>query len=196
MREIGVEFKSALGLSRIVPAVKHIDDLAEVLKISGLSLIFLLGGDINTLEQALKLGNRYPQKTILAHIDLMDGIGKDGAGVRYLRRMGLAGILSVKWQLLQFAKENQMLTVQRLFMIDSDALRSGIKVFKKVCPDAIEILPASAPKYAVDEIRKVTDSAILGGGLLRTEKDVRTALNNGLTAVTASRRSIWNLDLT
>lgn len=191
-----VTFKEALRESRIVPAVKHLEDLAEVLNIPWISVVILIGGDINDLEEVLKIRSRYPEKYLLAHVDLIEGIGKDEAGMRYLKRLGLEGVVSVKWPLLRYAKENKLLTVQRLFLVDSEAIRTGLKVIKKVTPDAIEILPATVPKFAIDEFRKVTDLSILGGGLLRTEKDVHTALSNGLTAVTASRRNLWKLQLT
>lgn len=190
-----MDLKEILGPCRIIPAVKHMDDLAEVLMLPGLPVIFLLGGDINTLGSALTLAGKYPHKYLFAHLDLLNGIGKDEAGVRYLKDMGLEGIVSVKWQLLQYAKKHKMLTVLRLFMIDSEALCSGLKMIPKVTPDAIEILPASVPPYVIGEFRKVTDLCILGGGLLRSEEDARLALSHGLTAVTASRRNIWNMKL-
>lgn len=148
------------------------------------------------MEEVLKVRSRYPEKYLLAHVDLIEGVGKDEAGMRYLKRLGLEGVVSVKWQLLRYAKENKLLTVQRLFLVDSEAIRTGLKVIKKLTPDAIEILPATVPKFAIDEFHKVTDLCILGGGLLRTEADVHTALSNGLTAVTASRRNLWKLRLT
>ncbi|WP_148265328.1 glycerol-3-phosphate responsive antiterminator [Desulfosporosinus orientis] len=191
-----MNFKEALIKSRIVPAVKHLEDLTEVLNIPGVSVVILIGGDINDLEGVLKVRSRYPEKSLLAHVDLIEGIGKDEAGMRYLKRLGLEGVVSVKWQLLRYAKENNLLTVQRLFLVDSEAIRTGLKVIKKVTPDAIEILPATVPKFAIEEFLKVTDLSILGGGLLRTAEDVHTALNNGLTAVTASRRNLWKLRLT
>lgn len=187
----GSAFKEALKASRVVPAVKHIEDLAEVLNLPWVSVVILLGGDINSLEAVLRLRNKYPEKCVLAHVDLIEGVGKDAAGIRFLKRLGLQGIVSVKWQLLHYAKENKMLTVQRLFLVDSESIRTGLKVIKKVTPDAIEILPATVPKFAIDEFHKVTDLSILGGGLLRTDEDVRSALSNGLTAVTASRRNLW-----
>lgn len=190
------KFRQALLKSRIVPAVKHLEDMAEVLNIPWVSVIILLGGDINRLEEVLALRNRYPDKYFLVHVDLIEGIGKDEAGIRYLKRLGLDGIVSVKWQLLHYAKQHQLRTVQRLFLVDSEAIRTGLKIIKKVTPDAIEILPATVPKFAIDEFHRVTDLSILGGGLLRTEEDVRMALANGLSAVTASRRNLWNLRLT
>ncbi|KLU60247.1 glycerol-3-phosphate responsive antiterminator [Peptococcaceae bacterium CEB3] len=189
-------FKGVLADGRIVPAVKHLQDLAEVLKIPWVSVIFLLGGEITGLEEALRMSRKYPEKFIFAHLDLLEGIGKDAAGIRFLKHLGLQGVVSVKWQLLKYAKEQHMLTVQRLFLVDSEAIHTGLRVIGKVTPDALEVLPATVPKFAIEEFRKVTDLCILGGGLLRDEADVRLALLNGLTAVTASRRDIWNLRLT
>lgn len=192
----GAAFSDALIKSRIVPAVKHPVDLGEALNIPWISVVILLGGDINDLEEMLKVRRKYPEKFLLAHIDLINGVGKDESGMRYLKRLGLEGIVSVKWQLLRYAKENKMLTIQRLFLVDSEAIRTGLKVIKQMSPDAIEIMPASVPKFAIDELQKATALSILGGGLLRTEDDVHKALANGLTAVTTSRRNLWNLRLT
>ncbi len=191
-----VKFNNALLKSRIVPAIKHPEDLAEVLNMPWVSVIILLGGDINDLEEILKVRRRYPEKFLLAHIDLISGVGKDNSGVRYLKRMGLEGIVSVKWQLLRYGKENKMITVQRLFLVDSESIRTGLKVIRQISPDAIEVMPATVPKFAIDELRNAADFNILGGGLLRTEEDVHQALGNGLTAVTTSRRNLWNLRLT
>ena len=190
------KFNNALLKSRIVPAIKHPEDLAEVLNMPWGSVVILLGGDINDLEEILKVRRRYPEKFLLAHIDLISGVGKDNSGVRYLKRMGLEGIVSVKWQLLRYGKENKMITVQRLFLVDSESIRTGLKVIRQISPDAIEVMPATVPKFAIDELRNAADFNILGGGLLRTEEDVHQALGNGLTAVTTSRRNLWNLRLT
>jgi len=190
------KFNNALLKSRIVPAVKHPEDLGEVLNIPWVSVVILLGGDINDLEEMFKVRRKYPEKFLLAHIDLINGVGKDNSGVRYLKRMGLEGIVSVKWQLLRYGKENKMITVQRLFLVDSESIRTGLKVIKQMSPDAIEVMPATVPKFAIDELRSAADVNILGGGLLRTAEDVHKALGNGLTAVTTSRRNLWNLRLT
>ncbi|CAA7600647.1 Glycerol-3-phosphate responsive antiterminator [Acididesulfobacillus acetoxydans] len=189
-------FKGVLADSRIVPAVKHLQDLAEVLKIPWVSVIFLLGGEIGGLDEALRMSRKHPEKFIFVHLDLLEGIGKDAAGIRFLKHLGLQGVVSVKWQLLKYAKEQHMLTVQRLFLVDSEAIHTGLRVISKVTPDALEVLPATVPKFAIEQFRQATDLSILGGGLLRDEADVRLALLNGLTAVTASRRDIWNLHLT
>jgi glycerol uptake operon antiterminator len=192
----GAAFNEALSRSPIVPAVKHPEDLGEVLKIPWVSVIILLGGDINSLEDKLKVRRQYPEKCLLAHIDLISGIGKDESGIRYLKRLGFEGIVSVKRQLLGYAKEHSLVTVHRLFLVDSESIRTGLKVIRQMSPDAIEIMPATIPKFAIDALHEATALSILGGGLLRTEEDVHKALANGLTAVTSSRRDLWNLRLT
>lgn len=125
-------FKQALLERRIVPAVKHIEDMAEVLNIPWVTVIILLGGDINRLEEVLALRNRYPDKYLLVHIDLIDGIGKDEAGIRYLKRMGLDGIVSVKWQLLHYAKKIRCSPSSACFWLIPRRFARGLKSLKKL----------------------------------------------------------------
>ncbi|MHB1404435.1 MAG: glycerol-3-phosphate responsive antiterminator [Desulfitobacteriaceae bacterium] len=96
--------------------------------------------------------------------------------------------------MLHVAQEFEMLTVQRLFLLDSESVKSGEKLLKKISPDAIEILPAVVPKFVIQEYAKITEQPLLGGGLLRTEEDVKIALDKGFDGVTVSRQNLWNLD--
>lgn len=176
---------------RVIPSVKKVEDLPEVFSIHKQGPVILLKGNVAQLDEISRYTKQYPDNFLWVHIDLFEGIGKDEYGVGYLKRFGVNGIISVKSQLLQFAKQSRLGTIQRLFMIDSEAVKTGLKLVNKITPDAIEILPASVPKFVVDEFRETTKVTVLGGGLLRTEHDVQAALDLGFDAVTASRRSLW-----
>jgi glycerol uptake operon antiterminator len=52
-------------------------------------------------------------KKIFIHIDLADGLGKDKTGVEYLASCGADGIISTRAQLIRFANDAGLLTVQR-----------------------------------------------------------------------------------
>lgn len=186
-----MNLKNVLGQRRVIPVVKKMDDLAEVVQLPSVRPIILMGGDITQLESISQLKKRFPEKYLFVHLDLFEGIGKDELGIAFLKKAGIDGIISVKSQLLHYAKEHRMSTVQRLFVVDSEAVKTGLKVIHKITPDAIEILPATVPKYVLDEFRESTKVFILGGGLLKTDEDVKHALVNGFDAVTASRRDLW-----
>jgi glycerol uptake operon antiterminator len=85
-----------------------------------------------------------------------------------------------------------MLVIQRLFLMDSEAVRSGLHLLSAFKPDAIEVLPATIPASVVCEIARVTELPIFGGGLVFTVEDVIQALKNGICAVSTSKRELWN----
>lgn len=189
-----MNFRKVLGLRRVIPVVKKVEDLVEVIPLPSVMPIILMGGNISQLDTIAQLKERFPEKCLFLHLDLFEGIGKDESGVAFLKRAGVDGIISVKSQLLNYAKQQKMGTVQRLFVIDSEAVKTGLKVFHKITPDAIEILPATVPKYVLDEFRESSNVFLLGGGLLKTNEDVKQALLNGFNAVTASQRNLWRLN--
>lgn len=188
-----MNIRQGLAHGRILPAVKHISDLSRVLPLSRASIVIVLGGSINELPEIQRIRAKHPEKMIFMHVDLLEGIGKDAEGIRFLKRFGLHGIISVKSHLLNHAKDCGLLTVQRLFLLDSESLTTGLKQMKKNLPDAIEILPAVVPEFVISEFKRATDRPLLGGGLIRSEKDVESALANGFDGLSVSRQSLWNL---
>lgn len=113
-------------------------------------------------------------------MDLMEGIGKDRAGIRLLSRMGVPGIVTTKSNLVKYAREEGICAIQRLFIVDSESLKTAIRVAGSVRPTAVEILPATVPRFVIDEMKRALGLPVLGGGLLKTEEDVRKALASGI----------------
>jgi glycerol uptake operon antiterminator len=44
----------------------------------------------------------------------------------------------------------------------------------------------------IKEVKERLNTPILAGGLIRTEDEVRNALNAGATAITTSKIGLWN----
>ncbi len=175
---------------RVIPAVRNVDDFKRALETKAATII-LLFGDIIVLPAILQAAKK-ANKRVLVHLDLLGGIGKDRAGVSYLARIGVNAAITTKPQLVKFAREEGMIVVQRLFVMDSEAMRSGLHLLKSCRPDAVEILPASVPKNVVDIMAKETGLPILGGGLMQTREDIAAALQNGLKAVSTGNRDLWD----
>lgn len=176
----------------VIPAIRTPDDFKFALtNVTSPSLI-LLFGDILTLPGLLEQAKK-AKKRIVVHLDLVDGIGKDKAGVKYLARMGVTAMITTKSHLGKIANEEGMLVIQRLFLMDSEALRTGIHLLSTFKPDAVEVLPGSVPAAAIQELVRVTGLPIFGGGLISTAEDVERAIENGICAVSTSKRSLWHL---
>lgn len=179
-----------LGDNRIIPAPRNYEDYKYALENCESQSIILLFGDINILPELLALARQH-KKRILVHLDLLNGIGKDKAGITFLARMGIEAVITTKSQLGKFAHEQGMLVVHRLFLMDSQAVKTGVNLLQGYKPDALELLPASIPASVVAEVASMTGLPVLGGGLMHTKEDIELGLNNGLKAVSASRRELW-----
>lgn len=178
---------------KIGATIRRIADLEEVLSYDNIHAIFLLDGDINMLPMMLKKTTA-AKKELLVHMDLLEGIGKDKAGIHLLARMGVSGVVTTKSNLVKYAKEEGLWVIQRLFIVDSESLKTGIKVAGNVKPNAIEILPATVPKYVIDDMKQSLGIPVLGGGLLKSEDDVKEALGKGIDAVSTSLRKLWKMN--
>lgn len=174
----------------IVPSVRNVDDFKKALDTKSTTIIVLFG-DIIVLPAILQAAKK-ANKRVLVHLDLLGGIGKDRAGISYLARIGVNAAITTKPQLVKFAREEGMVVIQRLFVMDSEAMRSGLHLLKSCCPDAVEILPASVPRKVIETIQKETDLPILGGGLMQTREDIELALKNGMKAVSTGNKDLWD----
>ena len=179
-------------LGKVGASVRRKEDFEEVIRHPNIKMIFLLGGDINYLTSLVKKV-RAVDKALLVHIDLMDGIGKDRSGIHLLKKLGVHGIITTKANLVRSAKEENIWVVQRFFIVDSESLKTAIKVASSVNPTAVEILPAIVPRYIVMEMKRHLNLPIFGGGLLKTAEDAKKALENGMDAISTSRRDLWNI---
>lgn len=180
----------------VIPVVwdptKHAD------LISHASIVILQGGSLAELPRVLdRFGEqKLSNIAVFAHIDLIAGLENSEAGMEYLAQFHrFAGIVTVHHYLAKPARRLGLLSVVRLFLSDSRAVDRGVAVAAKSQADAIEILPAVAAVKVAAELNR-TALPRIGGGLCRTEADVREALDSGCRAVTSTRPELWELNQT
>ncbi len=176
----------------VIPATRTIADYKYALANTTTPGISMLFGDIITLPELLSQANEY-KKRLLLHVDLLDGVGKDKVGIKYLARLGVQAIITTKPQLGKVAREEGMIVIQRLFLMDSDSVKTGINLLRNFKPDALEVLPVFVPAAVVKELFEATGLPILAGGLARSKEDVINAIRNGISAVSTSKRELWNM---
>ena len=61
-------------------------------------------------------------------------IGKDKVGIHFLKQSGADGILSTRANLIRLAKEQNMVAIQRFFLLDSKGLESIDEMVKTSAP--------------------------------------------------------------
>lgn len=166
--------------------IQHIDDAIN----SPCKMVFLLTGDILNIKEMVDL-LRKNNKLVYIHIDLIGGFSKDTIALKYIcNNIKPDGIITTKSNLVRAAKELGVFTIQRLFLLDSLALDSGINSIKSIRPDAVEILPGTMPKI-IKEIRQETRIPVIAGGLIKDKEDVIQSLNAGSIGISTSNQDVW-----
>ncbi|WP_027091403.1 glycerol-3-phosphate responsive antiterminator [Cohnella thermotolerans] len=175
----------------VLPAVRTAKELEGVLAAPFVYLV-LLGGHLGQLRPLVELAERHGKKVLL-HADLIDGLKNDEYAAEFLcQKVRPAGLISTRASVIQKTKQNKLIAVQRLFLIDSGALEKSYSLFEKTRPDFIEVLPGVIP-HLIGEVKERTGIPIIAGGLIRSAEDVGAALGAGATAITTSRRELWGL---
>ena len=164
------------------------DDKWEQALRSPAQVIFYLSANLMSLERRIKQAHD-AGKLIMVHLDLAEGIGKDRTGIRFVASCGADGVLSTKGQLIRFAKEIGLFTVQRFFAVDSSGADSIGDMFRNTNPDLIEIMPGVVTKV----IRQYAQNGIpvIAGGLIQTKSEVTDALSSGALAVSIGKPELW-----
>ncbi|SIS43235.1 glycerol-3-phosphate responsive antiterminator [Salimicrobium flavidum] len=174
---------------KVLPAVRRMKDFETLLEMETDYLILLetrIGLLKSMVREAKKRG-----KTVFIHADLVQGLKTDDYGMEYLgREVKPDGIISTRSGVIQQAKRYGITSVQRLFLIDSQALEQNKKQVERTNPDYIELLPGVLPGM-IREITQDLNIPIIAGGLIRTQEEVDEALQAGAVAVTTSRSDLW-----
>ena len=177
----------------IIPAVRDIKDLKKAVKIKEAVLIFLLTGSIFDLEYSIKLAEKN-DKILMVNIDLVNGIAQDKEGIKYLAENELCdGIISTKGYLIKEAARQNLMTVQRVFLLDSASLLSAEKSLNSQTVDAVEILPGIAAPYFIERQKNRNfEYPVIAGGLIKSKAEAAGLKKAGVLAISTSSYDLWN----
>ncbi len=173
----------------IIAAVKSEQELEEALKTDVKEIFDLCPSLMREKSRAEKA--HIAGKKLFAHIDLAEGIGKDRIGIEFIKSIGLDGIISTRVNMIKFARESGLCTIQRFFIIDSHSVDTTVEALKSSKADMIEIMPGVLPKI-IRSLREQISVPIIAGGLVETNDEAAAALNSGAFAVSTSNYTLWN----
>ncbi len=175
--------------SKIIAAVKD-EKSARYASISSCNVVFVLGCTICSLPKIVNMLVR-KNKIVFVHVDLVEGLGKDTWAVEFLKNeIKPHGIISTRHHLIKHAKQLDMLAVQRMFLLDSSSIKTGIDMAEKSSADFIELMPGVIPK-AISDIKKYVRQPIIAGGMITESEEVATAFRAGALAVSTSTMKLW-----
>jgi len=173
----------------ILPAARKVKDLEKLMKF-GYEYIVILDSHISQIKMLVDLAKSHGKKPLL-HADLIEGLKNDEYAAEYLCQVVRpSGLVSTRASVITKTKQNGLLAIQRLFLLDSHALEKNYALLARTKPDFIEVLPGLMPRM-IAEVHERTGIPILAGGLIRSVADVEQALEAGASAVTTSNEELW-----
>ena len=164
-----------------LPAISKMKDFENFLK-SNLEYCILMDFHISLLEDMVKMAHENSKK-VFVHLDLIKG---DEAGCEYVcQRMRVDGVISTKVKVIETAKKNKKIAIQRMFLIDSKSLMKSLKQVSESNADYIEVLPGIA--YSIlPFIKEQVSVPLISGGLIKSVEDVENCLKHGASHVSVS----------
>lgn len=180
----------ALNRHPIIVSLTNEKDLPRALEAES-SIIILMQADICTLGRVVK-EIKETDKLIFVHVDLMKGLKRDASGIRFLaEEIGIDGIVTTQTSLITHARKLRLLTIQRVFILDSASIKQGLKSIQESRPDAVEVLPGIAVPHIKEHIQKDIRQIVIAGGLINTEEEILTILRNGAKGISSSSNDLW-----
>jgi glycerol uptake operon antiterminator len=153
-------------------------------------VIFILRGD--GLEMAPVLRRVHQAGKLAAvHLDLVDGLASDVAGVRWLVRSGADAIISSHGQAVRAIRAEGVTAIQRVLCLSELAVDHGLAAVARAQPDIVELLPGVILPQVADLVLPRLTVPLLAGGFIRNADDVSAVLAAGALAVTTSEESLW-----
>ena len=174
----------------VIPAVKEPETLDLALAHDG-AAVFLLCGDILNIAGLVDRVHRAGKQAVV-HGDLVAGLAPREIAVDYLRSCGADGIISTRPHIIRRGRELGMLTVLRVFAIDSKAVGNLQKETEMVTPDVIEILPGTLPKI-IEKLSGKLPVPLIAGGLMTDKCDIVSALQAGALCASTSEEALWEV---
>jgi len=186
-----LDFLGILKNSPVIAALRNFEDV-RIEGLSNVGVLFVLGGTIFDLPALVKQAKSF-EKLVFVDIDLIKGVGKDASGIRYLAREShVHGVITTKSTLIKSAKKEGMISIQRIFILDSESLAGGLNVVDKSRPDAIEVLPGLILPKIMDRIRARTSVPVIAGGLITKLQEIEEILSSGAIGISTTSAKLFS----
>src|SRR2546430_8175722 len=149
----------------VAAAMKSNEDMEVALQSDAL-LLFLLKGDAFQIAPFITEAH-HRGKGVVVHMDLVSGIGKDRAGIQYLRQIGVDAIITSRSQLVSAGRAEGLTTIQRLLLVDDSALDAGVRAIARAAPDIVEILPGIIFPEVASTLQRLLPGPFIAGEIGR-----------------------------
>ena len=112
-------FYDMLEANPVIAAVKDMEGLGQCCQTEEIRVVFILFGDLCSIG-AIVEQVKAADKVAMVHMDLVQGLSSKEIAVDFIKQYTKAdGIISTKPMMIKRAKELELYTVMRFFLLDS-----------------------------------------------------------------------------
>ncbi|MCJ7688060.1 MAG: glycerol-3-phosphate responsive antiterminator, partial [Clostridiaceae bacterium] len=173
-------FEQLLIENPVVGAIRNDDDLQKIIR-SKVQIVFILYGSIISVKDICDTLKK-AGKVVFVHVDMIDGLRSDQKGIEFIKKYtNPFGIITTKQNNIKYGHKLGLYTIQRIFVIDSLSLKTGIKNIHAVSPNAVEVMPGIASKI-IKSLQKEIHLPIIAGGLINTKIEIMESISSGAMA--------------
>jgi glycerol uptake operon antiterminator len=188
-----MNFVDVLKKSPVIAAFRDLQSLRAE-ELDRIGVLFILGGTIFDLPGLIDKAATYG-KLVFVDIDLIKGVGKDAPGIQYLaKEIHAQGIITTRSNLIKSAQKEGLISIQRIFVLDSESLTGGLNVIEKSMPDAVEILPGLILPKIMNRITARVSVPVIAGGLITSREEIREILSSGAVGVSTTTSSLFTVN--
>jgi glycerol uptake operon antiterminator len=183
-------FLERIDRSPLIPAIRDPRYIPDALQAPG-RVVYILCGAVASIA-GLVTPFREAGKHSFVNVDLIEGLRSDAAAVAFLRDCGVAGVISTHTETLRAARSHGLMAIQRSFLLDSQAAATALRSLERFRPDAVELLPAPAAPYVIEQLSAKHPGVVpTAGGLIRSLAQIDELVRIGIRAVSVSDASLW-----
>ncbi len=182
--------KGRLDIPRIIPALRSVTEGWVLPDLPGPRWVFLLGGTLATVGEPVGQMQRRGWR-VFVHVDMLRGLTPDLEGLTFLSEFaGPDGIITTHSHTVLAARKVGLITIQRLFLLDSLSITTGVAQARSARPDAVEVLPGILPE-ASHQVVCALPCPVIAGGLLTDGAQVDRMVAAGVAGVSTSTPRLW-----
>ena len=187
------EFIQAVEANPVIAAVKSDEGLRHCLD-TDIGIVFTLYGDLGSIENIVKQ-IKDAGKIAMVHIDLVNGMQPKEVSLDFIRnRTGADGMITTKYSLVQHAKNLELNTIHRMFMLDSTSMETLDRYSRQdsVQPDIMELLPGTLLPDVIRRANQICRVPVMASGLISRKEEIMNALKNGAISISTTNETLWN----
>ncbi|SMG57475.1 glycerol-3-phosphate responsive antiterminator [Paenibacillus aquistagni] len=174
----------------IIASITIDEQIAQAVA-SDVKRVILMTGNITNLRTIIE-SLHLSGKQVYVHTEMVAGIGRDASAIQYLADVfKVDGIVTTKSNAVAAAKQAGILSIQRIFAIDTAAVETAIRMITSCKPDEVELMPGLMPRV-IEELKERISQPLIVGGLIRYEQEIEQALQSGADFVSIGHARFWS----